>query len=421
MKWNKYVGETEQEAYLKVKEDLGDKALIISVSRVKPKGVAKLFKKPYVEVVATDDERFLKPRDKKKYRAENIATPAISIEVPPDEKSEKDARKRRASNDDYLLRQTAANSKYDNAKTGRISEEKIEDSRVIVENMQRNFKEESDLSVPDMQVEEKTSLSLESLSSNIFIQAIYEQLSESGVLEKNINLLTEGAHDLGDEDKKEIVAIVYKRIVDILSDYESIKKKEGNVVFFVGPTGVGKTTTIAKIASYFILNQDLKVALITADTYRIAAVEQLKTYANILNIPVKVIYNESELKGAIEGFKDFDLVFVDTAGRSHNDEEKQLELSKLLNAVDKKDVFLLLSAATKFTDIVSITEKYSDICDYKIIFTKLDETMTYGNILNTKLLTKAKLSYVTFGQSVPEDIGMIKPSEIAKSILGGAK
>ncbi len=414
MKWKKYVGTNEKEAYLKVKEELGDDALIISVKSVKPKGISRIFKKPFVEVVATNDDRVLRPRHrdekanfnrKPAFRSENISIA-----------SEKEK-------DDYLSRQTKANEKYEERVKAKYDEIRAINPEDMLRDFAKNFSEDLDKTVPEMKVVDEADKLPKTTKKqeNDFISAIYDQLLENEVLEEHINMLTEGAHGLSDDDRKEIVAIVYKRIIEVLSDYEPIKKNKDNVIFFVGPTGVGKTTTIAKVASYFILNQGLKVALITADTYRIAAVEQLKTYANILNIPIRVIYNENEIEEAIASFKDYDLVFVDTAGRSHKNDQRQMELAKLLNSVDKKEVYLVLSAATKYKDLKNITKKYSDICDYKIIFTKLDETISYGNILNTKLLTGAKLSYVTFGQSVPEDISTIKPAEIAKNILGGAK
>ena len=188
---------------------------------------------------------------------------------------------------------------------------------------------------------------------------------------------------------------------------------------FVGPTGVGKTTTIAKIASYFTLNLNKKVALITADTYRIAAVEQLRTYANILNIPIKVVYTAQELNEAIGFFKEKDIILVDTAGRSFNNNEHQDEIVELVNKIKEKEVFLVLSLTTKYKDLVSITKAYERIPEYKIVFTKLDETSSYGNILNIKRKTGVKLSYVTFGQNVPDDISELNPHVIAKKILGG--
>ncbi len=375
MKIKKYTGKTEKDAILKVKEELGNEALIISVKSVKPKGFFKFFRKPFVEVIATiDDKEFAK-------NGNNIT--GVDVKESDLEKLKKDSLDAKTAFLKNNLDEVVIDKKY---------EKEVLKLYETKKNTDKN---------------------------NEFIKTLYDQLIDNEVLEENVNTLTEGTHNLKVENPKEIVAVVYRRIVDILSDYETVSEKGKRIIFFVGPTGVGKTTTIAKVASYFLINKNRKVALITSDTYRIAAVEQLRTYADILNIPVKVIYSEDELAKAVDEFKNFDFIFVDTAGRSPKNNERHAELSKMLDKVDEKDVYLVLSAATKYKDLKNIAKKYKDICDYKIIFTKLDETMSYGNILNTKLLTGAKLSYVTFGQNVPEDISTINPQKIAKSILGG--
>ena len=223
----------------------------------------------------------------------------------------------------------------------------------------------------------------------------------------------------GEDELTDVISVVYKRIVKRLADFETIREEGPRSIFFIGPTGVGKTTTIAKVASYYTLNRGKKVALLTSDTYRIAAVEQLRTYANILNIPIRVVYSGDEMAQAIEDLKDMDLILIDTAGRSHKNQERRQDLTELLESVDEKEVFLVLSVSTKYKNLIQITETYKDLTDYKIIFTKLDETSSYGNILNIKEDTGAKLSYVTFGQNVPDDISDINPHEIARQVLGG--
>lgn len=194
------------------------------------------------------------------------------------------------------------------------------------------------------------------------------------------------------------------------------------VVFFIGPTGVGKTTTIAKIASKFSVDEKKKVALLTADTYRIAAVEQLRVYANILEVPFRVIYSEEEFKKALEDFKGYDYIFIDTAGHSHQNSTQKDNISKLIHSLDEKvekEVYLVLSATTKYRDLISIADSYKSITDYKLIFTKLDETTTLGNLLNMKLYTGSSLSYVTCGQNVPDDIEDFNPQKTVKRLLGG--
>jgi flagellar biosynthesis protein FlhF len=201
-------------------------------------------------------------------------------------------------------------------------------------------------------------------------------------------------------------------------------EKGPKVVFFIGPTGVGKTTTIAKIASKFSVDSEKKVALLTADTYRIAAADQLHTYANILEVPFRVIYSTEEMEQALKDFRDYDFILVDTAGHSHHNEAQKENMKAFVHSLDgkaEKEVFLVLSATTKYSDLISIADAYSAITDYKLIFTKLDETDTLGNLLNIKLHTGTELSYVTCGQNVPDDIENFNPQKTVKQLLGGRK
>ena len=185
-------------------------------------------------------------------------------------------------------------------------------------------------------------------------------------------------------------------------------------MFFVGPTGVGKTTTIAKIASDIKLENKAQVALVTADTYRIAAVEQLRVYANILDIPLSVIYTNNELSQGIRELDNKDVILVDTAGRSHKNAKQFEEMLQLIQEVEIK------SQTTKYKDLAGICKTYEKLGKIKIIFTKIDETIDLGNILNIAMLTGNPLSYATFGQNVPDDIKVIDVQGIAKHLLGGS-
>ena len=162
--------------------------------------------------------------------------------------------------------------------------------------------------------------------------------------------------------------------------------------------------------------------MLTADTYRIAATEQLHTYANILNVPFKVIYTPQEIQNAVEEYKEYDLILVDTAGHSHQNEEQLSDIKKFLDSIDdseQKEVFLVLSATTKYKDLKKIVDSYKGLEGYKLIFTKLDETTCFGNILNIKIYTDADLSYLTCGQNVPDDIEKLDAQRIVKQLLGG--
>ena len=172
------------------------------------------------------------------------------------------------------------------------------------------------------------------------------------------------------------------------------------------------------------MEQKKKVALLTADTYRIAAAEQLRTYANILEVPFRVVYTAQEISQAIEDFKDYDYVLVDTTGHSPNNEAQREGMGELIGSVEttaRKEVFLVLSASTKYRDLMKIADTYKEIADYKLIFTKLDETSTLGNIYNLKMYTGASLSYVTYGQNVPDDIEYFNPQATVKQLLGGKR
>jgi len=195
------------------------------------------------------------------------------------------------------------------------------------------------------------------------------------------------------------------------------KKRKQQVLALVGPTGVGKTTTIAKLAANFALNNQKSIALITSDTYRIAAVEQLKTVGDIIGIPVEVVFTPQNMKNSIINHSDKDLIFIDTAGRSHKHALQMGELKGFLDAAEPDEIFLVLSATTKYKDMLEIVVKYEKLNFNRIIFTKLDETSTYGPILNVIQKTKKYLSYVTTGQSVPDDIEIADQDKIAQLIL----
>ena len=176
------------------------------------------------------------------------------------------------------------------------------------------------------------------------------------------------------------------------------------------------------VASYYIVDEKKKVAMITADTYRIAAAEQLRTYAGILEAPFRVVYSPEEIVQCLKIFEGCDYIFVDTSGHSYQNEEQKQNMAQIVHSVDgeaEKEVYLVLSATTKYRDLLKITDTYSEITDYKLIFTKLDETDALGNLLNVKLHTGKTLSYITCGQNVPDDLNEFSPQDAVKQLLGG--
>jgi flagellar biosynthesis protein FlhF len=197
----------------------------------------------------------------------------------------------------------------------------------------------------------------------------------------------------------------------------AVSQQKGQTVFaFIGPTGVGKTTTLAKLAAQMALFQRKRVALVTIDTYRIGAVDQLKIYAEILGLPLEVVMAPHELKAAVNRFRLYDAVLIDTAGRPSKNKMGIAELKGFMETVAPLETYLVLSCTTKARDQYQIIEDYKSLNYTQLIFTKTDETDTYGSILNVAYETKLPIAFITNGQSVPDDIRPGDPGELARMI-----
>lgn len=199
-----------------------------------------------------------------------------------------------------------------------------------------------------------------------------------------------------------------------------LKKNAPRIIALVGPTGVGKTTTTAKLAAMYALNRGSKVALVTMDIFRVGAVEQLKTYTKIMGIPLEVASTPKELERAVERHADCDLILVDTAGRSHKDTEKLDEMKVFLEGI-QSDIYLCLSATTKDRELEEILKRFSVFEVSKVVFTKLDECESFGCIVNLLLKANLQIAYFTTGQRVPEDIEVATSDKLAELILKGAE
>ncbi len=192
---------------------------------------------------------------------------------------------------------------------------------------------------------------------------------------------------------------------------------EPYIVALIGPTGVGKTTTIAKLAANFCLRDHKKVGLITVDTYRIAAVEQLKTYARIIDVPLEVAMTPDQLKDAVASMADRDVILIDTAGRSQRDAMKIQELRAFFAAVKPHETHLVLSSACSQSVLSETIDRFREVGVDRVIFTKLDEALGFGVILTCLQRINARLSYVTTGQDVPSDIEVGEGAALAQMIL----
>lgn len=399
-----FKGKTEEEAMELAKKELGEHAVKMASRKVEPKGFfAKLFSQPVWEVTAAVDEPDVYER----------TVPRKPVQENPE------ARYMPASNKSQeLLFEENKGEKGSNA-----IEQKLDNLKKLFEEQIR----EQGAGKSAEEVKEKAEASEQELpDKNIaFLRLIFRQLMDNEVEEQYANqIITEIQASLKKEtDVSKILANIYQKIVLKLGQTKTLEVVNGKTkyIFFIGPTGVGKTTTIAKLAYSLMEQKKAKVALLAADTYRIAAVDQLRTYAEIMNIPLYVIYSETELAEYKEELEKYDVILVDTAGRSHRNKEQRDDIERLIRSVPaaSRETYLVLSATTKYRDLVKITEAYSELAEYRLIFTKLDETGTIGNIFNIKMLTGAPLSYATNGQNVPDDISRMDPQNIARQLLGG--
>lgn len=417
----KYQANTETEAIMLAKNDLGKDAIVMNIKTIKPKGLFKAFRKTQVEVTAAIDEVNKKETEKKNSDTSSKINAKIDEKLHPELKGTTEDSKEAKELEEklnslaILLEQQIESQKKDKKQKTQSSDKKnvkLDDNQTD----EKSNKEKKD----DSEESEKSSLKDKS------IDLIIEQLTNNEVsLAYAKQIIDEITHSGTIRTLDDMLACVYQKIILKLGQTNPIRfdkeDKKPKVIFFVGPTGVGKTTTIAKLSSKLMLEEKKKIAILTSDTYRIAAVEQIKTYANILSIPVEVIYEEDDLKKILPKYKEYDYILMDTAGRSHKNKEQFQDLKKLYKAFDGFSMltYLVLSATTKYKDLKNITNLYSDVGEYSLIFTKLDETDAIGNILNIKLDTGMSLSYVSYGQNVPDDIEVMNPQVIAKQVLGG--
>ncbi len=265
-----------------------------------------------------------------------------------------------------------------------------------------------------------------SISEQQFVNnhlARWEQnLLESGINENIICTLLQGIQVDSSQEQEEIDALIYEEVrnkaYSLLSDvYRDTERKR--ILVFIGPTGVGKTTTIAKLAARFALFQHKKMGIITIDTYRIGAVEQLKTYGEILDVPVEVVMTPPELREAVDRNSDKDCILIDTSGRSYKNVMQLRVLKGFLEKIPESEVFLVLSSTTKESDLMKNVENFGSLGFSRFILTKTDETDSLGSILNLALDLKKPVEYITNGQSVPDDIELIHPGKLAEMVLGG--
>lgn len=424
----KFQANTETEAIMLAREDLGKDAIVMNIKTIKPKGMFKIFRKTKVEVTAAVDEGNNQEQKQEKKQESKVSSQfnaQIDEKLHPEIKKESEESKEARELEEklnslaMLLEQQIENQKKESQKsTDNKSVKEIQNSGKASSDEEQEVKTEN--AEQDEEKAEKDSL------KNKSIDLIIEQLTSNEVSYTYAKQIMDEITNSGNiRTLEDMLSMVYQKIILKIGETKPIsfdeEDKKPKVIFFVGPTGVGKTTTIAKLSSKLLLDEKKKIVIFTSDTYRIAAVEQIKTYASILSIPVEVVYEKKDLETLLSKYKDYDYLLMDTAGRSHKNKEQVDDLKSLFDSFSEYSMltYLVLSATTKYKDLKKITSLYEDITDYNLIFTKLDETDAIGNILNIKLDTGRALSYVSYGQNVPDDIEIMNPQIIAKQVLGG--
>lgn len=365
MKMKKYTADSMTEAMSKVRADLGEDAVILNSKIVYSKGFLGLFKKKTIEVFAGMDrvDAPIRPIQLKNQVVETNATnnQGVSVEM----------------------------------------KKELSDIKALVQSMQP-------------QIEQGYPEEIESFLTYLREQEINHELI-TRIGDELFEHKKEGTNNEFPLTHRQIAEKVIKEeLKDLPFGGLAYHKKYINVL---GPTGVGKTTTIAKMAAHSVLQKKKKVGFITTDTYRIAAIEQLKTYAGLLQSPVEIVYNREDFANAMHTYHDRDLVFIDTAGRNYKEDKFIEDVKKLINFEENVESYLVLSSTSKEKDMETIVEQFLSFPIEQFIFTKADETNSIGSILNLMIKYKKGLAYYTDGQEVPEDINEASIDSLLKLLF----
>ena len=423
----KFQAKTEEAALELARKELGSGIVVMNVKKVKKKGLFSIFKPQQIEVtVALEEEEKQNFREavakvseiaRQSEAAGNSRSAKTEPEQPAKQGKAEPGPQPEKQRQQEKQRQPEKNTQTIDSRQESAIEEKLSTLQNLLEKQIGSTQEEE----KESEGEEKKE------DSNVaFFHLLYKMLLDNEIEETYANQLVE---ELDGSVKPDmpidyLLSVVYQKMVLKFGQTKTIQSAEKGpkLVYFIGPTGVGKTTTIAKIASRLSVVEKKKIVLLTADTYRIAAAEQLRTYANILEVPFRIIYTPQEIRTAIEDYAAYDYIFVDTSGHSQKNTDQRDDTLALLRAADgqaEKEVYLVVSATTKYRDLLNIADTYQKLTDFRLVFTKLDETQCQGNLFNLRLHTDAPMSYVTCGQNVPDDIGEFDAQKTVKLLLGG--
>ncbi|MEM6458718.1 MAG: flagellar biosynthesis protein FlhF [Planctomycetota bacterium] len=411
---------TLPEALAEVKKVFGANAVVLHTRTYKAGGVLGIGAKPRVEVTAADGREVGRQRKREASRSPRATAvrkaQQRSASVTPEPQNAGD-----------LIRRTyqAARAQFDQAPS--------EDVNVKIEppNVAPPPQVAAELAAVRRLVEQvaASQQATEALTRAPQPDRLDDPLVEhyTALIQQEIaaELANELIRDLKHDELNDVQRSLLDRVAAMLPtdpDAGRLVKPDDNrprTIALVGPTGVGKTTTLAKLAATFKLKQNQNVGLITADTYRIAAVEQLRTYAKIIGLPLEVVSGPDELAAALRKMAHLDAVLIDTAGRSQRNADRLDELAKLIQVARPHETHLVLSSTASQSVLMQTIERFEPIRTDRLIFTKLDEAVSCGVLLNVARKVKKPLSYITTGQEVPHQIEACESARLAEWVLRG--
>jgi flagellar biosynthesis protein FlhF len=408
MKIKKFTAKSMKEALIQIRQEMGEDAVILKTAKVG----GKLFSSGLIEVTAAIDEdantmhQVFNPLNVN----ESYVQSKPGLVKPPPEYPLYTPLASSADISQTKDRRTPYTSAKIHAHDYSLMESKYEEIKSEIKELKRLF---------GIFIKNSNGNDIAGFSGSWAV--LYKKLIDADVPE-NVSADIVSKVKISSEDKDDNIIKNFVKELNVC--FSSSKKgvlntKKPNLVMFVGPTGMGKTTTLAKLAAYNVLSKKRKVSVITSDTYRIAAIEQIRTFTEIMGIDLHVVFTPEEAIEAVERCSAFDVVFIDTAGRSPKSGEHLEELATLIEKIKPDDIHLVLSAGTKLLDLISIIEKYKSLNVNRLLFTKLDETIKLGNILASAWQTKMPFSYFTFGQRVPDDIELAQPQRLVQRLFEG--
>lgn len=359
MKYKRFIAKDSKTAADMIRAEMGSDAIIVSTKNLKKKGILGWFRKPEVEVVAVSEDE--------------PARSFIQVETKKD----------------------------------------IEELKSLVSDLTEKV-----ATLGTSAAHPTEAKAVEKSIFEVYTEYLTSRRIQAPIAKKIVEIASRQI-TLTEDNFEHVVNAMKLVMADYLGDGKSIDADRGTrprIYVFLGPTGVGKTTTLSKLAASLVLAKK-SVGIITLDTFRIAAVEQIRTYSTILEAPLEVAYDEEELRNAIHKLREMDYILIDTAGRGHKLGELKEDYDMYSACIKDGTYFLLLNVTTDYRELKSIVQSYAFLSDYRLLFTKLDEADSLANILNLRVLTGMPLSYFSIGQSVPDDLVLADKKMVVDNIF----